>query len=143
MRIRFPDEPTEVTDASPLYPPAGTKLHVKAGAIYPRWLEVRLADVVVPPPLNIAKPAALDVARPAAPPRDLTQPRDLTLPGEVTQSGQVPQPSTQVTVDPEREARYQRVRGRIEGLNRLRKDGVLSEEQYQTELGKAMAELEK
>lgn len=125
MRIRFPDEPTEISDASPLYPPAGTKLHVKAGNIYPRWLEVRLAEII--PPEMPKAAVAVEATKPPSPP--ISPPPDLAKPAP--------------TADPEKEARYQRVRGRIEGLNRLRKDGVLSEEQYQAEIAKAMAELER
>lgn len=138
MRIRFPDDPTEISDGSPLYPPPGTKLHAKAGTIYPRWLEVQLTDIAPPP-----KPAAVTPppvgTQPAIPP---AEPPKVSQPAVVIQPAVAP-PQPGASGDAEKEARYQRVRDRIEALNRLRKDGVVSEQQYQAEFQKAMAELEK
>ncbi len=113
MRIAFPDDPTALVDASPLYPPTGTELHTVSGTLHPRWLKARLAEIT---PTVKSKVAA--------------QPAPATAPPNAAK-------------DPEKEARYQRVRDRLDSLNRLRKDGALAEEQYQIEFQKTMAELDK
>jgi hypothetical protein len=61
--MKFSDDPTLITDASPLLPFPGTDIHSdsESGVIYPRWLEIELntIDVVTPP-------------QPAPPPEETT-----------------------------------------------------------------------
>ncbi len=142
MKIEFPDEPTEVTDDSPLIPGGGTKLHRSPeGSDFPRWVEVRVAGVqplpLSPPPEEKAPapPPAVQVAVPDRPP----------LAGSPRPSAGAeappPGPAEPAGKAAEAEARYQQSRQRLETLNRLRKDGVLTEEQYQDEYKKVMAEV--
>ena len=131
-------EPTELTDASPVIPVAGMRLHEAQGAgKFPRWIEIANLDDVKPPapePQEPAKPAVQprhEIVIPARPP--------VTAPAASTQAPPAPPAATPRGADDE--AKYQRIRARLEQLKRLRQDGVLSEEEYQKEYQRLLAEL--
>lgn len=126
MKIRFDDEPTELTDASPVLPAAGIQLQTAPNVgTFPRWITIRLDEVAALPSPLAAKVAAATL--PATP-----------VPAAPTPS--VPTPSV-ATPPNQEEIRYQKLRARLETLSRLRQDGALSEEQYKLEYEKTMAEL--
>lgn len=126
MKIPFRREPTEVTEESPILPGPGMKIHADPdGTQYTRWVEVTIAEVKpLPPPTQpqATTPAPVPPVRVAVPDRP-------PLPGSPASSA------------PSDEERYQQVRKQLEKLNRLRKDGAITEEQFQAEYAKAMAEL--
>ena len=61
------------------------------------------------------------------------------VPGPAALTAAEPPTATQRT--PEEEARYQQVRKKLDALNRLRTDGVITEEQYQKQFEEVMKEL--
>ncbi|HVR74038.1 MAG TPA: hypothetical protein VMT52_06885 [Planctomycetota bacterium] len=157
-KVVFRGNPTQLNSGSPVIPGAGMKVHVDpaTGETFPRWVDIVLADVEelplapaptpepkpeVSPPINIVVPerppleGSPEVASPAARARGAES------------SGATPSTSTGRALEAEPpapardDARYLRVRERIEGLKRLRDDGALSEEEYRRELDKALAEL--
>jgi hypothetical protein len=140
MKVTFSGEPTEITGKSPILPAAGMKIHMGPdGTQYTRWIEVTLADVKPLPP-----PALAEKTSPPAPPVTVVVPDRPPLPGSpepAPATAAPPAASTAPKSSPE-EDRYQRARKKLESLNRLRKDGAITEEQFQSEYAKAMAELQ-
>ena len=118
--VSFTKEPTEMTDAAPVHPIFGSRHHVDAqtGSEHPRWLEVEIASVTKgPPPVAAAQAQASTPG--AAPPA--AQPGTGSAPAESD------------------EARYQRLRARINDLKRLRAEGAITEEEYTRLLQGAIA----
>lgn len=117
--VAFPYNPTEMTGEDPLVPMEGGRLYRDAaGQTYPRWLTIDLAAVEEPAPVATAPPAGL--GRPAEVPPPAVAP-----PGTTT----------------EEETRYGELRKKIETLNRLRADGVITEEQYRERFDEIMKDL--
>jgi hypothetical protein len=149
MKVPFKGDPTEITDADPIFPGSGMKMRFQpeTGEPYPRWVEVVLAEVIpaAPPAVVAGAAPATPAVAPGTPPAGAPA---ATTPAPAvaqeakpapTASGTAPPPSTGAR-DPAAEARYQRVRERLEGLKRLKADGVLTEEEYRAEYEKALKE---
>jgi hypothetical protein len=66
--IEFPDDPTQITDASPLQPFPGATHHSDSqrGVVYPRWLEMEmnLIPLVAPPQPQTKRPSEEPSASP-------------------------------------------------------------------------------
>jgi len=131
--VRFHIDPVEYDDADPVYPGEGMKIHVaEDGRKFPRWLDVRLADLK-----SRVAPVAAAPAGSAAAPAPATPP-----PGSNPSAAPAPAAAPAATASPEdAEARYRRVRERLSTLKRLRADGAITEEEYQKEYSKALSEL--
>ena len=130
--VRFHIDPVEYDDADPVYPGEGMKTHVaEDGRKFPRWLDVRVADL---------KSRVTPVAAAAAPAPAVT-PAPAPATGQPSASS-AGAPAPAATASPEdAEARYRRVRERLGALKRLRADGAITEEEYQREYSKALSEL--
>lgn len=157
-KVFFRGNPTQLTSGSPVIPGPGMKVHIDpaTGDTFPRWVDIALAEVEeIPlppapklepepaptPPINIVVPerpplsGSPEVASPAARPRGAES--SGATPSAATGQATEAEPPAPARDD----ARYLRVRERIEGLKRLRADGALSEEEYRSELDKALSEL--
>ena len=130
--VRFHIDPVEYDDADPVYPAEGMRTHVaEDGRKFPRWLEVRLADLK-----SRVAPVAAAAGSAAAPPPTTASP------GGNPSSEPAPAAAPASMASPEDvEARYRRVRERLSTLKRLRADGAITEEEYQKEYSKALSEL--
>jgi len=120
--VVFRIDPVEYDDADPVYPAEGMKTHVSAdGRTFARWLDVKLADVKSRVPTPVAASPA-----PA---------------GQAPAAGNAAAAPVPAAAPQDSEARYRRVRERLETLKRLRADGALTEEEYQKEYSRALSEL--
>jgi hypothetical protein len=130
--VQFHIDPVEYDDADPVYPGEGMRIHVaEDGRKFPRWLDVRLADLKSRVP-----PAAAGVA--AAPAPAATAPPTGAAPTATPAPTAGPAPAATAE---DADSRYRRVRERLNTLKRLRADGALTEEEYQKEYAKALSEL--
>ena len=134
--VRFHIDPVEYDDADPVYPGEGMKMHVmEDGRKFPRWLDVRLADLksrVVPVAAGAPAPAVAP-APTQTPPGGQPSAAPAGAPAAATPAAAASQEDA--------EARYRRVRERLSTLKRLRADGAITEEEYQKEYSKALSEL--
>jgi len=156
-KVSFPNEPTEIVDDSPVLPAPGFETRTSPdGQIFPRWLMVRLEDLKPPAPQPAPQQAPaprVQVAVPERPPLDGegTPAAPPAAPAAAAAAGAAaakPAAATDPSATPPAQApqqiteeRYQKARQRLETLNRLRKEGVITEAQYQEEYVKVMADL--
>jgi hypothetical protein len=148
-KVIFHGEPTENTDGDPLVPQAGTALRLDpaTGQPFPRWLAVKVADVkpfapagptsVGAPPKPPAPEKFPQVVVPERPP--LGEPP--APPAGASAATPAPQAPPAPPSTPEEEARYREAKKRLDAIKRLRADGALTEEEYQKEYQKILAEL--
>lgn len=143
--VTFPYDPTGETYRYGLLPLRGTEHHRDTGSgdVYRRWLEIDFGAVR----------HALERARQErATASSTTTPRADTGPGTAdarqrTSNAAPPVAATAPTTPSstaavrDREKRYQAIKSAIEDLQRLRDDGVLTQEQYDEQLKKYLEQL--
>jgi hypothetical protein len=157
-KVVFRGDPTRLTEGSPVIPGPGMKTHrdPATGETFPRWVDIVLSEVqeipLPPAPPSEPVPAPtppIDIVVPERPPLEGSPevPSPAARAREADSTGTAPATAAGRTVEAESpapardDARYLRVRERIEGLKRLRADGALSEEEYRRELDEALSEL--
>ena len=138
--VVFRIDPTTYTDASPMIPAHGTRIHVdpSTGQAYPRWIEVQLAEVNPPP--SPRAPASGPGEKGAAPASTGGQQATATPVKEET-GKEAPGTGTAKAEGEEFDVRYRQVRERLEMLKRLKADGVLTEEEYKEACQKLLTDL--
>lgn len=133
--VRFPLDPTEEAFEYGLLPPPGARLHVDEGTgeVRKRWLEIDRATLAASPaePVGPAEPAASAEGAEAADPEGPTE-------GETVAAGATG--AAAASADPEpADPAYERLKQQVERLRRLRADGLLTDEEFESQLGDLLA----
>jgi hypothetical protein len=118
--LTFPYDPTKYTRGTPLRPMPGAELHVdeQTGETFPRWLEVRPDDIEVAPITRLAQTQAAEGTGVAA-----AGTEDSTPPPPTAEESRV----------------YHTIRSKVELLKKLRKDGVITQDEYAEQMDKVLS----